>query len=329
MKAALRKLGKDELMQRAQHEIAFEKYLKPALDACEGSDFVLPLSLCVIYDSMNHGSFAKIRDRVKIEPPGNGSMKPIEFEKLWITRYVMSRDRWLESIPRLAPTDYRTDFFIDEIRRGNWQLELPLHVHGVKLTASMFSKASAAVSDDQTATKAPSDSNLDQNSDDAIASQSPQPNTSSDQAVEAKQTEQTPAGELEIQTKNEQSVTEPAKVTAPEPYMGVGFWGVIKRDLAAATGGNLTFSSLAEYAQQASGWPEWVVGILSKLAIGVLIATFGYFLFRVVHYLVDTEKRPEDADRGPRKHRRHAQGPRMGRRTSGGDIGRAAGRQIT
>jgi hypothetical protein len=118
-----------------------------------------------------------------------------------------------------------------------------------------------------------------------------QSSNKSDQAIEAKQTEQTAAGELELQTKNEQKVTEPARIASPEPYMGVGFWGVIKRDLAAATGGNLTFSSLAEYAQQASGWPDWVVGILSKLAIGLLIATFGYFMFRLVHYGVDTWKK--------------------------------------
>lgn len=103
---------------------------------------------------------------------------------------------------------------------------------------------------------------------------------------------QTPDGTtVEVAAKNEQSVHEPARVAEPEPYMGVGFWGVIKRDLAAATGGNLSFSALAEYAQQASGWPEWVVGLLSKLAIGLLIATFGYFVFRVVHYFVDTWKK--------------------------------------
>lgn len=82
-------------------------------------------------------------------------------------------------------------------------------------------------------------------------------------------------------------------VTAPEPYMGVGFWGVIKRDLAAATGGNLSFTALSEYAQQASGWPEWVVGIITKLAIGALIVTFGYFIFRVIHYAVDSWKKNE------------------------------------
>lgn len=82
-------------------------------------------------------------------------------------------------------------------------------------------------------------------------------------------------------------------VTAPEPYMGVGFWGVIKRDLAAATGGNLSFAALSEYAQQASGWPEWVVNLLTKVAIGLLAATICYFIFRVIHYAIDTWKKNE------------------------------------
>jgi len=87
--------------------------------------------------------------------------------------------------------------------------------------------------------------------------------------------------------------SETVTIAAPSPYMEVGFWGVIKRDLAAATGGNLSFTALSEYAQQASGWPEWVVGIITKLAIGALIATAGYFIFRVIHYAVDTWKKNE------------------------------------
>ncbi|MBX3266400.1 MAG: hypothetical protein KF831_06800 [Acidobacteria bacterium] len=87
------------------------------------------------------------------------------------------------------------------------------------------------------------------------------------------------------------AIAEPAEVPAPEPYQGVGFWAVIKRDLVAATGGNLTFASLAEYAQQASGWPEWVVGIVTKIAVGLLIATIGYFVFRVIHFAVDSWKK--------------------------------------
>jgi hypothetical protein len=80
---------------------------------------------------------------------------------------------------------------------------------------------------------------------------------------------------------------------SPEPYNGIGFWPTIKKDLAAATGGNLTFSGLAEYAQQSSGWPPWVVGILTKVALGLLIATACYLIFRVVHFAVDTWKKSD------------------------------------
>jgi hypothetical protein len=34
-------------------------YLEPAIEACDGSHFTLPLSLAVIYDSINHGSLRK------------------------------------------------------------------------------------------------------------------------------------------------------------------------------------------------------------------------------------------------------------------------------
>lgn len=82
----------------------------------------------------------------------------------------------------------------------------------------------------------------------------------------------------------------PAEVQEPQPYQGVGFWSVIKRDLAAAGLGNFSFASLQEYAAQASGWPEWLVAVAGKLAVGALVVTFGWFGFRLVHFLVDTWK---------------------------------------
>lgn len=135
-KNGLREAAKRPEMQQAQREIAFEKYLKPAIEACEGSDFTLPLSLAVVYDSINHGSYARIRDRVTFQGPGNGSIKPIEFEKEWITEYVRRRDAWLENHPNplLRQTDYRTDFFLAQIARNNWNLDLPVNVHGYRLT---------------------------------------------------------------------------------------------------------------------------------------------------------------------------------------------------
>jgi hypothetical protein len=88
---------------------------------------------------------------------------------------------------------------------------------------------------------------------------------------------------------NEQPPT--IEVNSPEPYQGVGFWSVIKRDFAVATGGNLTFQGVSEYAQQATGWPEWLVAILVKVAVVALIVTVGWFIFRVVHFVVDTWKK--------------------------------------
>lgn len=132
LKTVLANMGGEPEMQRAQREIAFEMYMQPAIDACEGSDFTLPLSLAVVYDSINHGSFGKIRDRVQLNFPA--SIKPEEFEREWISTYIRKRDEWLESIPRLKSTDYRTDFFLAQIARGNWNLDLPLNVHGYRLT---------------------------------------------------------------------------------------------------------------------------------------------------------------------------------------------------
>lgn len=130
-KKRLRELGKNEMMQRAQREIAFEKFLRPAVEACEGSNFKKALSLAVIYDSQVHGSWGKIRDRVKVSRAGHTDDE--SFEKAWIAEYAAKRDAWLESIPRLKKTDYRTDFFLAQIGRGNWDLNLPMNVNGYRL----------------------------------------------------------------------------------------------------------------------------------------------------------------------------------------------------
>lgn len=69
-KKALRAAAITREMRAAQEYIAFECYLKPAIRACESSGFELPLSLAVVYDSMTHGSWEKIRDRVRVAPLG-------------------------------------------------------------------------------------------------------------------------------------------------------------------------------------------------------------------------------------------------------------------
>jgi hypothetical protein len=117
-------------MHEAQNEIALEIYLKPAVDVCEAKGFSLPLSLAVVYDSIIHGSWEKVAANVRRSDGVTGRLS----EKEWITEYVRQRDKWLAGSSRLRETRYRTQFFQQQINHRNWSLELPVIVHGKKLT---------------------------------------------------------------------------------------------------------------------------------------------------------------------------------------------------
>ena len=116
-------------MKEAQHFVASTRYLQPALDICRRLGCTQPLSLAVVYDSVVHGSWERIAAKVGTR----GSLSASD-EKAWITAYVRRRHAWLTAIVRLRPTTYRTRFFLDQIAVGNWDLKLPLIVHGVRLS---------------------------------------------------------------------------------------------------------------------------------------------------------------------------------------------------
>ena len=139
LEKALKAAAATNEMRSAQNALAFERYLRPAIEACKGSEFVTPLSLAVIYDSINHGSWERIRDHVAIA--GSANIPRLTFEKAWIGEYVRKRHQWLRSVPRLRSTAYRTAFFLDQIAQRNWNLELPFFVHGVALTNKHFQTA--------------------------------------------------------------------------------------------------------------------------------------------------------------------------------------------
>jgi chitosanase len=140
-KNALRAAGITGEMRQAQIEIAMERYLQPAINECERLGFTSPLSLAVIYDSITHGSYERFRDATsKSSPPYEGGVDAgtadgvvLSFEQKWITEYVHRRDQWLASVPRLTKTRYRTQFFLKEISRKNWELVLPIKPNGVTI----------------------------------------------------------------------------------------------------------------------------------------------------------------------------------------------------
>lgn len=123
LRRALAEAGRTRTMRAAQDAILKARYLTPALRECTRRGFTEPLSLAVIYDSLVHGSFARIAKRV-------GS---VHGERAWITAYVRRRHEWLRSIPRLRVTSYRTAFFLGEILKQNWELATPLNVNGRRI----------------------------------------------------------------------------------------------------------------------------------------------------------------------------------------------------
>lgn len=79
-------------------------------------------------------------------------------------------------------------------------------------------------------------------------------------------------------------------IREPEPYNGIGFWATIRRDLTVAGAGNITLGSIFEFLQQSAGIPDWAIPVIKTAAYGILIVTVGWFIFRVVHYVVDSWK---------------------------------------
>jgi len=156
-KKALKAAAITREMRVVQDEVAEQLYLKPALDACGEMGFVMPLSLAVVYDSMNHGGWERIRARVRVGrlETGMDAIRvrgvrashlcgqecPRSGEKAWIAEYVRERDAWLGSVKRLAATRYRTRFFLNQIAISNWELRLPVTVHGVRLTDDLVSNS--------------------------------------------------------------------------------------------------------------------------------------------------------------------------------------------
>jgi len=124
---------KDKMMKDTQDTFFDQFYWQPAVEFGKRNNFKLSLSMLVIYDSYIHsGSIPMfLRKRFKELTPVNGGD-----EKKWIESYIDVRHQWLKyhEKPILRKTIYRTQVFINEMERGNWNLEkLPIDVNGMKV----------------------------------------------------------------------------------------------------------------------------------------------------------------------------------------------------
>ena len=129
----------DPMMQETQDAFFDKRYFQPAQKWAEDHGFTLPLSMLVVYDSFVHSGeiLPFLRSSFSEKTPSDGGD-----EKLWITAYVKARQNWLATNARtiLHATVYRTQCFLTEIARGNWELsQLPIFAHGVRIDDAPFS----------------------------------------------------------------------------------------------------------------------------------------------------------------------------------------------
>ncbi|MBL8180248.1 MAG: chitosanase [Blastocatellia bacterium] len=133
LRKALQAAAVTREMKQAQNDVMTALYLRPAIAVCAKFGFTEPLSLAIVYDSIVHGSFNRVARTVSVATKN---------EREWITAYVRRRDAWLASIPRLNKTRYRTRFFLSQIAISNWEMRLPMNVHGVRLKDEHFAEHS-------------------------------------------------------------------------------------------------------------------------------------------------------------------------------------------
>jgi chitosanase len=105
----LKVAGADPVMQECQDEIFDSNYWAPAV---------------------GHAVSLGLRARFAALPPSKGGD-----EKAWIQAYVNARRVWLLSNknPLVQKTVYRMDSFNELIKAGNWSLNTPMTVRGVKI----------------------------------------------------------------------------------------------------------------------------------------------------------------------------------------------------
>jgi chitosanase len=121
----------DPLMRSAQDELFDQTYFLPALAAAKAIGILSPLGVAVVYDSFIQGGWRRLRAKLPLVARADG-------ERKWISRYIELRREWLSSLPAPLPaTLYRMEAFSHLIEAGNWNLTLPLQVHGVTIPAQL------------------------------------------------------------------------------------------------------------------------------------------------------------------------------------------------
>ncbi|MDH5326024.1 MAG: peptidoglycan-binding protein [Gammaproteobacteria bacterium] len=127
----LHRAGEDPVMHQVQDAFFDRVYWTPSLVSAGYIHAEVPLGVGIIYDSTIHGSWRRMRDRTV---QNFGTVQDLG-EQTWFTHYVQTRRDWLanHSNRLLRRTVYRMDSFQKIIDADNWQVQLPIQVHGITI----------------------------------------------------------------------------------------------------------------------------------------------------------------------------------------------------
>lgn len=132
LRSILHRAGKEDgVMMDTQDEFFDRVYWTPALSRARAIDVETALGTTVVYDSIIHGSWVRMRDRTINR---HGQLSDIG-EQTWISHYINVRREWLanHSVPLLRRTVYRMDALRRLVRAENWNLELPFTVRTLEI----------------------------------------------------------------------------------------------------------------------------------------------------------------------------------------------------
>jgi chitosanase len=129
LKALLKLAATDDPVMRLTQDQFFDsRYLAPACSDAAALGVVEPLGAAVIYDSRIQGGWPLLKQRIG-PVTARGS-------KDWVQRYIALRKAWLNSLASPLPsTVYRMDSFDSLVKLEQWNLDLPVAVHGITITA--------------------------------------------------------------------------------------------------------------------------------------------------------------------------------------------------
>lgn len=118
-------------MREAQDDVFESEYLQPALNWSGRYGFKENLSQAVIIDSYLHSGSMRpaLMDSFAESKPSSGGD-----EKDWVESYVNARLAWFKRVTgALHNCTYRPEFFLGEIKKGNWAFDCPLRSNGTNI----------------------------------------------------------------------------------------------------------------------------------------------------------------------------------------------------